>query len=150
MLYKERIFLAVSHAKKLKLSLPLDRFLPTELGDRVLSCGEGEQLGHPGRTTTKKPRAVGTLPEGKKIMQVGSPTIFVLSHVFFSTYFFNWLPFRLLLEEFTHLFCLKMDLYIHVVLTRRERFQRKVSNLKTLQTNLLRLCLKNPWRRKGR
>jgi regulator of chromosome condensation len=39
-------------------------------GDRVLSCGEGEQLGHPGRTTTKKPRAIGTLPENIKILQV--------------------------------------------------------------------------------
>uniref|UniRef100_A0A914QDA3 Regulator of chromosome condensation n=1 Tax=Panagrolaimus davidi TaxID=227884 RepID=A0A914QDA3_9BILA len=39
-------------------------------GDRVLSCGEGEQLGHPGRTTTKKPRAIGTLSDDTKILQV--------------------------------------------------------------------------------
>uniref|UniRef100_A0AC35F234 Regulator of chromosome condensation n=1 Tax=Panagrolaimus sp. PS1159 TaxID=55785 RepID=A0AC35F234_9BILA len=45
-------------------------FVNEVLGDRVLSCGEGEQLGHPGRTTTKKPRAIGTLPENIKILQV--------------------------------------------------------------------------------
>uniref|UniRef100_A0A914XV55 Regulator of chromosome condensation n=1 Tax=Panagrolaimus superbus TaxID=310955 RepID=A0A914XV55_9BILA len=39
-------------------------------GDRILSCGEGEQIGHPGRTTTRKPRAIGTLPDDVKILQV--------------------------------------------------------------------------------
>uniref|UniRef100_A0A914XYX5 Regulator of chromosome condensation n=1 Tax=Panagrolaimus superbus TaxID=310955 RepID=A0A914XYX5_9BILA len=45
-------------------------FLNETPGDRVLSCGEGEQIGHPGRTTTKKPRAIGTLPEDVKVLQV--------------------------------------------------------------------------------
>uniref|UniRef100_A0AC34FSS4 Uncharacterized protein n=1 Tax=Panagrolaimus sp. ES5 TaxID=591445 RepID=A0AC34FSS4_9BILA len=45
-------------------------FVNVAPGDRVLSCGEGEQIGHPGRTTTKKPRAIGTLPEDVKVLQV--------------------------------------------------------------------------------
>ncbi|VDK75346.1 unnamed protein product [Onchocerca ochengi] len=53
-----------------KFHLSVESFLPTEKGDRVLSCGEGEQLGHPGRSTTRKPRAIGTLPEEKLIIQV--------------------------------------------------------------------------------
>ena len=47
-----------------------EEFAPSVPADRVLTCGEGEQLGHPGRTTTRKPRAIDTLPEGKKILQV--------------------------------------------------------------------------------
>ncbi|KAE9556630.1 hypothetical protein FO519_000036 [Halicephalobus sp. NKZ332] len=47
-----------------------EEFAPNIPADRVLTCGEGEQLGHPGRTTTRKPRAVDTLPEGTKILQV--------------------------------------------------------------------------------
>ena len=47
-------------------------FISTIPGDRVLTCGEGEQLGHPGRTTTKKPRAIGTLPEDSKVLQVAA------------------------------------------------------------------------------
>ncbi|ETN84869.1 regulator of condensation family protein [Necator americanus] len=39
-----------------KVKLSYADFVSLEVGDRVLSCGEGEQLGHPGRTTTKKPR----------------------------------------------------------------------------------------------
>ncbi|CAI2340797.1 unnamed protein product [Caenorhabditis sp. 36 PRJEB53466] len=38
-------------------------FAPSVVGDRVLSCGEGEALGHPGRTTTKKPRKVDIFEE---------------------------------------------------------------------------------------
>ncbi|CAG9534242.1 unnamed protein product [Cercopithifilaria johnstoni] len=53
-----------------KFYLSVENFLPTEKGDRVLSCGEGEQLGHPGRNTTRKPRAISTLPEEKLIVQV--------------------------------------------------------------------------------
>lgn len=53
-----------------KFHLSVESFLPTEKGDRVLSCGEGEQLGHPGRSTTRKPRAISTLPEEKLIVQV--------------------------------------------------------------------------------
>ncbi|KAH7689591.1 CBR-RAN-3 protein, partial [Aphelenchoides avenae] len=45
-------------------------YAPNVPGERVLTCGEGEQLGHPGRTVTKKPRAVGTFPEGIKLVQV--------------------------------------------------------------------------------
>lgn len=37
---------------------------------RLLSCGEGEQLGHPGRTVTRKPRAIDTFPAGTKFVQV--------------------------------------------------------------------------------
>uniref|UniRef100_A0AC34G8X2 Uncharacterized protein n=1 Tax=Panagrolaimus sp. ES5 TaxID=591445 RepID=A0AC34G8X2_9BILA len=44
-------------------------FVNVTPGDRVLSCGEGEQIGHPGRTTTKKPRAIATLPEDIKVLQ---------------------------------------------------------------------------------
>lgn len=54
-----------------KFHLSVESFLPTEKGDRVLSCGEGEQLGHPGRNTTRKPRAIDTLPEDKLVRQVG-------------------------------------------------------------------------------
>lgn len=36
----------------------------------LLSCGEGEQLGHPGRTVTRKPRAVDTFPPDTKFIQV--------------------------------------------------------------------------------
>uniref|UniRef100_A0A7E4UQR8 Protein pim1 n=1 Tax=Panagrellus redivivus TaxID=6233 RepID=A0A7E4UQR8_PANRE len=50
--------------------LSIEKFQPSVLGVRVLTCGEGEQLGHPGRTTTRKPRAVDTLPEGISIRQV--------------------------------------------------------------------------------
>uniref|UniRef100_A0A914PF24 Regulator of chromosome condensation n=1 Tax=Panagrolaimus davidi TaxID=227884 RepID=A0A914PF24_9BILA len=39
-------------------------------GDRVLTCGKGGQLGHPGRTTSTMPRAIGTLPDNTKILQV--------------------------------------------------------------------------------
>lgn len=47
-------------------------YVSQEVGDRVLSCGEGEQLGHPGRTTTKKPRKVDIVEdEGLQIVQVG-------------------------------------------------------------------------------
>ncbi|EJD73936.1 CBR-RAN-3 protein [Loa loa] len=53
-----------------KFHLSVESFLPIEKGDRVLSCGEGEQLGHPGRSTTRKPRAISTLPEEKLIVQV--------------------------------------------------------------------------------
>ncbi|VDN37295.1 unnamed protein product, partial [Cylicostephanus goldi] len=45
----------VAHAK---VKLSYTDFVTLEVGQRVLSCGEGEQLGHPGRTTTKKPRKV--------------------------------------------------------------------------------------------
>lgn len=47
-----------------------EEFAPSVPADRVLTCGEGEQLGHPGRTTTRKPRAIDTLPEEKKVLQV--------------------------------------------------------------------------------
>ncbi|KAK6053743.1 hypothetical protein COOONC_08751 [Cooperia oncophora] len=45
----------VAHAK---VKLSYTDYVSSEVGERVLSCGEGEQLGHPGRTTTKKPRKV--------------------------------------------------------------------------------------------
>lgn len=58
-----------------KFHLTVDCFLPVEKGDRVLSCGEGEQLGHPGRTTTRKPRAIDTLPSEKLVVQVSDVSI---------------------------------------------------------------------------
>ncbi|KAE9415804.1 hypothetical protein Angca_002412 [Angiostrongylus cantonensis] len=45
-----------AHFAKVKLSYT--NYVSSKVGDRVLSCGEGEQLGHPGRSTTKKPRKV--------------------------------------------------------------------------------------------
>uniref|UniRef100_A0A1I7WJC0 Regulator of chromosome condensation (RCC1) family protein n=1 Tax=Heterorhabditis bacteriophora TaxID=37862 RepID=A0A1I7WJC0_HETBA len=54
-----------------KFKLHYTDFLFNEIGDRVLSCGEGDQLGHPGRTTTKKPRKVDVVEEeGLKVVQV--------------------------------------------------------------------------------
>lgn len=43
--------------------------LPTEPYDRCLTCGTGEQLGHPGRETTRKPRAVDTFDENVRFIQ---------------------------------------------------------------------------------
>ncbi|KAL6736776.1 hypothetical protein Aduo_007089 [Ancylostoma duodenale] len=58
----------VAHAK---VKLSYTDFVSLEIGDRVLSCGEGEQLGHPGRTTTKKPRKVDVIEDdGLQIVQV--------------------------------------------------------------------------------
>lgn len=46
-------------------------FVRSEPGDRVLSCGDGEQLGHPGRTTSKKPRKVDIVEEEElEVVQV--------------------------------------------------------------------------------
>lgn len=47
-----------------------EEFIPLIPCERLLTCGEGEQLGHPGRITTKKPRAVDTLPKGTELLQV--------------------------------------------------------------------------------
>ncbi|KHN75893.1 Regulator of chromosome condensation [Toxocara canis] len=63
---------STGRSRKKKFHLFIESYLPREYGDRVLSCGEGEQLGHPGRTTTKKPRAIDTLPPDKKIAQVAA------------------------------------------------------------------------------
>ncbi|GMR36342.1 hypothetical protein PMAYCL1PPCAC_06537, partial [Pristionchus mayeri] len=54
------------------LTLSWEDFInKSNVGDRVLSCGEGEQLGHPGRTTSKKPRKVDIVEEDEmKISQV--------------------------------------------------------------------------------
>ncbi|GMT14591.1 hypothetical protein PFISCL1PPCAC_5888, partial [Pristionchus fissidentatus] len=54
------------------LTLSWEDFInKSNIGDRVLSCGEGEQLGHPGRLTSKKPRKVDIVEEDEmKIMQV--------------------------------------------------------------------------------
>uniref|UniRef100_A0AC35GQ44 Regulator of chromosome condensation n=1 Tax=Panagrolaimus sp. PS1159 TaxID=55785 RepID=A0AC35GQ44_9BILA len=61
---------AIKKNKRAKSLLAYTDFVNEIAGDRILSCGEGEQLGHPGRTTTKKPRAIGTLPDDTKILQV--------------------------------------------------------------------------------
>ncbi|VDM57937.1 unnamed protein product [Angiostrongylus costaricensis] len=58
-----------AHLTKVKLSYT--NYVSSKVGHRVLSCGEGEQLGHPGRSTTKKPRKVDIVEdEGLKIVQV--------------------------------------------------------------------------------
>lgn len=62
------IFNLVGVIKKMRFEL--DDYIPKVAGERVLSCGEGEQLGHPGRNTTRKPRAIDTLPDGTEIIQV--------------------------------------------------------------------------------
>jgi regulator of chromosome condensation len=51
--------------KKFELNVQL----PNDPTDRCLTCGTGEQLGHPGRDTTKKPRAVDTFDEGTRFIQ---------------------------------------------------------------------------------
>ncbi|KJH52007.1 putative D-tyrosyl-tRNA(Tyr) deacylase [Dictyocaulus viviparus] len=54
-----------------KVKLSYADYVSLKVGDRVLSCGEGEQLGHPGRTTTKKPRRVDIVEdEGLKVVQI--------------------------------------------------------------------------------
>uniref|UniRef100_A0A914PYQ9 C2H2-type domain-containing protein n=1 Tax=Panagrolaimus davidi TaxID=227884 RepID=A0A914PYQ9_9BILA len=51
--------------------IDLDRHVQQQhAGNRVLTCGYGEQLGHPKRITTKLPRAIDTLPADTKILQV--------------------------------------------------------------------------------
>lgn len=55
--------------RHIKFHLKVDDFLPHEQGDRCLTCGEGEPLGHPGRNQTKKPRAVDTFDEGTHFTQ---------------------------------------------------------------------------------
>uniref|UniRef100_A0A914HFK4 Regulator of chromosome condensation n=1 Tax=Globodera rostochiensis TaxID=31243 RepID=A0A914HFK4_GLORO len=63
---------ARSVARKVFVPLSIEQFRPTAVGTRVLSCGEGEQLGHPNRNTTKKPRAVGTFPSDMAFVQVAA------------------------------------------------------------------------------
>ncbi|CAI4232092.1 unnamed protein product [Auanema sp. JU1783] len=41
-----------------RVHLSYNDFVLKTHGKRILSCGEGDQLGHPGRTTSKKPRKV--------------------------------------------------------------------------------------------
>lgn len=54
-----------------KEDLSYTSYVSSEVGDRVLSCGEGEQLGHPGRRTTKKPRKVDVVEDERlRIIQV--------------------------------------------------------------------------------
>uniref|UniRef100_A0A0K0CZS3 Regulator of chromosome condensation n=1 Tax=Angiostrongylus cantonensis TaxID=6313 RepID=A0A0K0CZS3_ANGCA len=66
---KIRVTSARAHFAKVKLSYT--NYVSSKVGDRVLSCGEGEQLGHPGRSTTKKPRKVDIIEDqGLKIAQV--------------------------------------------------------------------------------
>ncbi|CEF65418.1 Regulator of chromosome condensation [Strongyloides ratti] len=43
---------------------PLENYINTVIGDLVLTCGTGEQIGHGQRNTTRKPRGImGTLPK---------------------------------------------------------------------------------------
>lgn len=55
----------VSARKKLEVHVEV----PTEPQDRCLTCGSGEQLGHPGRETTRKPRAVDTFDPNVRFVQ---------------------------------------------------------------------------------
>lgn len=59
-------------ARKQVELLTIQQYQPRFIGTRVLSCGEGEQIGHPGRLVTRKPRAIDkdTFPEGTKFLQV--------------------------------------------------------------------------------
>ena len=50
--------------------LSIDNYRPKIIGTRILSCGEGEQIGHPGRSVTRKPRAIATFPDGIEFIQV--------------------------------------------------------------------------------
>ncbi|VDL73291.1 unnamed protein product [Nippostrongylus brasiliensis] len=64
-------FAASGRTAHVKVKLSYVDYAPSQVGDRVLSCGEGEQLGHPGRTTTKKPRKVDIVEDdGLQIVQV--------------------------------------------------------------------------------
>ncbi|TKR92745.1 hypothetical protein L596_007335 [Steinernema carpocapsae] len=59
-----------SRTKRVKPELLTQaNYVPKLAAERVLSCGEGPQLGHPGRNTTKKPRHVTALPEGLTFVQ---------------------------------------------------------------------------------
>jgi len=59
-------------ARKQTELLKIDKYRPQLIGTRILSCGEGEQIGHPGRTVTKKPRAVETFPVATEFIQVAA------------------------------------------------------------------------------
>ncbi|KAK0426113.1 hypothetical protein QR680_009539 [Steinernema hermaphroditum] len=66
----EQVEPTTSRSKRVKHELLSQaNYIPKFAADRVLSCGEGPQLGHPGRNTTKKPRHVTELPEGLKFSQ---------------------------------------------------------------------------------
>lgn len=58
-----------SPARYKKLKLSVSSYIPKVIGNRVLSCGEGEQLGHPGRNKTRKPRAIDTFSKGTNFLQ---------------------------------------------------------------------------------
>lgn len=78
-----------SPSRNKRSKLLIKNYTSKIVGTRILSCGEGEQLGHPGRSQTRKPRAVDTFTEGTKFIQV----------CFLIRFSFN---FRLLPEEFIH------------------------------------------------
>lgn len=59
-------------SRKIFEILTIEQYRPKDVGTRVLSCGEGEQIGHPGRTVTRKPRAVDTFPEDLSFVQVAA------------------------------------------------------------------------------
>uniref|UniRef100_A0A1I8A6D0 RCC1/BLIP-II n=1 Tax=Steinernema glaseri TaxID=37863 RepID=A0A1I8A6D0_9BILA len=66
----EQVEPTTSRTKRVKhVLLTQDSYVPKFAAERVLSCGEGPQLGHPKRNTTKKPRHVSELPEGLKFAQ---------------------------------------------------------------------------------
>ncbi|KAI1727560.1 regulator of chromosome condensation (RCC1) repeat domain-containing protein [Ditylenchus destructor] len=63
---------ASTGARKRFMKYDITTYALSTPGVRILSCGEGEQIGHPGRTVTRKPRAVDTFPEGTKFVQVAA------------------------------------------------------------------------------
>uniref|UniRef100_A0A915DV37 Regulator of chromosome condensation n=1 Tax=Ditylenchus dipsaci TaxID=166011 RepID=A0A915DV37_9BILA len=58
--------------KKKFAKLNVVDYAPKVVANRILSCGEGEQIGHPGRTVTRKPRAIDTFPEETRFVQVAA------------------------------------------------------------------------------
>ncbi|KAI6227958.1 Regulator of chromosome condensation [Aphelenchoides besseyi] len=60
---------SVSGNRRIKFHLSAEDLSPTVECDRVLTCGTGEQLGHPGRQSTRKPRAIDTLDDDVKLVE---------------------------------------------------------------------------------
>jgi hypothetical protein len=115
--------------RKLFAKLNIHDYAPNLVGNRILSCGEGEQLGHPGRNTTKKPRKIDTFPEGTKFIQVALDA-FIIS--------FSLLLLRSLPVECTLSSSRSMGRSTAVASTRRGPFQSRVSKQRAQRTHSLR------------
>uniref|UniRef100_A0A914X2N2 Regulator of chromosome condensation n=1 Tax=Plectus sambesii TaxID=2011161 RepID=A0A914X2N2_9BILA len=64
-------------AKKFKLSI--DDFRPKHRAKFILTCGEGDQIGHGERLTTKKPRRIDGLPADAVFTQVAAGGVHTLA-----------------------------------------------------------------------